>query len=67
MQTFEKKNTKSPKTKATASREEREAIRRLECVNNSRTTFQTLAKSNKWLSKRANASITGHNRPTKMK
>jgi hypothetical protein len=42
MQTFEEKNTRSPRTKAAASREEREAIHCLEIVN-SRKTFQTLA------------------------
>ncbi len=61
MQTFEKRNTRSPRTKAAASREEREAIHCLESVN-SRTPFQTLANSNKWLAKRDGASITGHNR-----
>ena len=64
MQTFEKRNTKSPGTKVEASREEREALHCLESVGNSRTTFQALAKSNEWLAKRAGALITGHNRST---
>jgi hypothetical protein len=64
MQTFEERNSKSPRTKVGASREEREAIHCLESVGNSRTTFKTLAKSNKWMAKRTGASITSHNRST---
>ena len=47
-----------------AIREEREAGHSLKSANNSRTTLQTLAKSNKWLMKRAGTSTTDHNRST---
>ena len=57
-------NTKPPRTKVGASREEREAKYYLESVSNSRKSFQTLAKSNKWLAKGAGVSIAGHNRST---
>jgi hypothetical protein len=45
MQPFEERNTKSPETKVATSREEQEASHCLESVSNSRTIFQTLAKS----------------------
>ena len=61
MYTFEEMNNKSPRTKDRASREEREARNCLESVSNSRTTFQIVTKSNKWLATRARASNTGHN------
>jgi hypothetical protein len=57
-------NTKPPGTKVAASRQEREAIHCLESASSSQTTFQTPAKSNKWLAMGAGASIIGHNRST---